>query len=284
MTTLESTTTTTIYNNGYLPGVDATWDRIVLGVQKWIPGYYPGCTLRVVKLPVDFMQRKEVLGECFVSATKSDNMVAVLEDMEKDHRFCAIDPNNTYHINYRRDNFEVVDEPDVSEEAIAIGDTVKIVDTGHTYNTYWSVFKEVGFFNTEENHGFKNDTIAYVWWVGKHDTWPNISMYALRTETGDECLIGLDGIEKVQCEDLVFSMRIDSPNVSYDDCNRTFTIKRRDLWKWVLNRTDLRQDFVFKVYNPTTQRSATFKHRGELMAQSIMFFNESYQVHLALQS
>jgi hypothetical protein len=166
---------------------------------------------------------------------------------------------------------------------IEIGDTVRIVDTGHVYDSYKEKFVEVGFHNTEENDGLENGTIAYVWWVGQHGTWPTITMYALRTETGDECLMGLEGIQKVQCEDIVFSMRIDSPNVSYNHSDRTFTVKRRDLWRWVLNRPDLRKYFVFKIYNPTTQRSATFKPRDKAI-RSIMFFNEPYQVYLALQS
>jgi len=285
MTTQNLVTDATIYNNGYLPGVDAVWDRIVQGVRKWIPGYYPGCTLRVVKLPVDFTWRKEALGECFVSATNRDTMVAVLEDMEEDQRFCAIDPNNTYAINYRRDNFEVVTQLTTIDNSTlpAIGDTVVVVEGGHTYNSYTDMFRAAGFVNTDENDAFEDGTIAHVWWVGQHGTWPEITIYALRDKEGRECLIGLDGIRKAECDGVVFSLRIDSPGVSYNHSNRTFKVKRPDLWKEVLQRTD--RNCTFVIHNPNSQRCATFAYQGMHVADttSFSFFSEPYQIHMALE-
>lgn len=80
-----------------------------------------------------------------------------------------------------------------------IGDTVKVIKPGMTYEHYDHKFRELGFKNTVENTQFSSNTYAEVFAVTNHDNPHHTEpLVAIRDDsTGDECLIAESGIEIV---------------------------------------------------------------------------------------
>jgi len=81
-------------------------------------------------------------------------------------------------------------------EKFKVGDQVKIKDPGYTYETYNEKFKELGFTITSQNNSFDTDTIGTIFAITDHE-WHanNDDLLAVRDEEGNECLIGVEGVE-----------------------------------------------------------------------------------------
>ena len=81
-------------------------------------------------------------------------------------------------------------------EKFKVGDKVKITNPGNTYETYDYKFVELGFKNTSRNKSFDTDTIGTIFAITDHE-WHanNDDLLAVRDEEGNECLIGVEGVE-----------------------------------------------------------------------------------------
>lgn len=85
---------------------DPEMDKLVKEMQKFIPGYYHGCTLEVVGLPPTIGTAK--IGSRFISnPTKSDLQYA-LKEFRADRSTPGVDSKNTYEANYQYSNLRVV--------------------------------------------------------------------------------------------------------------------------------------------------------------------------------
>lgn len=83
-----------------------------------------------------------------------------------------------------------------------VGQLVKVKNNGETYCSYSTVFKELGFNNTEVNNSFKNGTVGQIFAITKHTNIRGHEEYlcALVDEHGNECLIGENGINPLKFE------------------------------------------------------------------------------------
>ena len=85
-------------------------------------------------------------------------------------------------------------------KGIKVGDKVVVVVEDYCYPTYDTMFKELGFSNTEHNKSLGKGSVGTVFAIGICDTY-NEPRYAVRTSDGKECLYNINGIKLVSSAD-----------------------------------------------------------------------------------
>jgi hypothetical protein len=164
-----------------------------------------------------------------------------------------------------------------------IGDLVVITERGHTYESYKDKFKELGFQNPDEDHlapRGDDESTGIVFAVTQHNTWPEITMVAIRNVYGQEWLIQVSGVEVVN-DPLVnrtFTKYTVSDGVTYDDVKREFTVVDAH---WCDAFSFDRPDTI-RIINPSTDRFGDFVAQG-LTADSITYYDEVHKVTLQLR-
>jgi hypothetical protein len=83
-------------------------DELVKEMQKFIPGYYLGCTLEVVSIPPT--KGKATIGSRFISNPDKERLEQTVEAFSSGRPTVGPDVKNTYSANYRPENLKVVYE------------------------------------------------------------------------------------------------------------------------------------------------------------------------------
>lgn len=83
-------------------------DGLIREMQKFIPGYYHGCTLEVVSIPPTRGHVK--IGSRFISNVNREWLEHAVDQFRKGKPTPGPDPKNTYCANYRPENLKVVFE------------------------------------------------------------------------------------------------------------------------------------------------------------------------------
>ncbi len=78
-----------------------------------------------------------------------------------------------------------------------VGDKVQVVEPGNTYTSFDRMFTKLRFNNTKQNEEFERGLIATVFAVEVHPTFSGTTLLALQAQDGSQCLIGIDGVEKI---------------------------------------------------------------------------------------
>jgi hypothetical protein len=97
---------------------ELSMDELVKEMQKFIPGYYLGCTLEVVSIPPT--KGKATIGSRFISNPNESRLKQTVDSFRNGRTTAGLDPHNTYFANYKFENLKVVYEdpipPKVSQK------------------------------------------------------------------------------------------------------------------------------------------------------------------------
>lgn len=166
---------------------------------------------------------------------------------------------------------------------LGVGSIVEIIDTGYTYATYADMFRKLGFRDTTCNDSIPKGELATVWAVSKHES-TRTDVYALRSASGKECLIGKDGFRVIECPHRIYGLCTDSTGVSYNEKSRTFHVANTALYTSLLNSGDLADQV--RMHNAVTEKSGdfSFAHMGNADdgSAALMFHDAFHGVRMLI--
>lgn len=97
---------------------DLTMEEAEQLMQKFIPGFYVGCELEIIRNTGFSMA---YVGNKFSTKGLSlGKLKSTLENFSQNQRTCGIDPNNTCYANYLPEDLKVVDSKSLLEENIVM--------------------------------------------------------------------------------------------------------------------------------------------------------------------
>ena len=151
-----------------------TAEELIEEMQKFIPGYYLGCTLKIVDT-TGWNSRN--LGKTFVSVKNWESLPYIISNWQSNSTVARIDPANIYCINYLPHQLRVVaakeepkPEPKKEPEVLVFGKfkigqiVVSLCDVG-TCRKEGDIFKVLpdSYYGTLYYQGLINSVTAHEW-------------------------------------------------------------------------------------------------------------------------
>jgi len=120
-------------------------------------------------------------------------------------------------------------------ENFKVKDKVVVVNPNNTYTTHSDMFKEIGFNNTTLNREFQKGSIAEVFAIREHES-NGLTLLALQTQDGSQCLISTLGVVKVVAEN-TSDQEFDIIRQFCDEVLSSHNISDRDIFKYLLRKS-----------------------------------------------
>jgi len=97
----------------YQLGDDPEMDEIVWGIRKFVPGFFPGCQMKIMSVSGSFIRRTDLIGEDLVARTSKGALEAVLKDLKGGHQV-VFDTENKHRVNFSASDVMVISDQESS--------------------------------------------------------------------------------------------------------------------------------------------------------------------------
>jgi hypothetical protein len=97
----------------YQLGDDPEMDEIVWGIRKFVPGFFPGCQMKIMSVSGNFTRRTDVIGEDLVAGTNKGTLEAVLKDLKAGGQ-TIFDAKNKHRVNLSSTDVMVISDQESS--------------------------------------------------------------------------------------------------------------------------------------------------------------------------